>query len=33
VFQTIDGKWKMIHQHVSYLYDPESGEAKSDLRP
>jgi ketosteroid isomerase-like protein len=33
VFQTIDGKWKMIHQHVSYPYDPESGEAKSDLRP
>jgi ketosteroid isomerase-like protein len=33
VFQRIDGKWKMIHQHVSYPYDPETGEAKLDLKP
>ncbi len=33
VFQKIDGKWRMIHQHVSYPYDPETGEAKADLKP
>lgn len=33
IFQKIDGKWKMIHQHVSYPYDPVSGEAKTELKP
>lgn len=30
VFQRIDGSWQMIHQHVSYPYDPESGIARTD---
>lgn len=33
VFQKIDGKWKLIHQHVSFPYDPETGRARMDLRP
>ena len=33
VFQKINGKWKMIHQHVSFPFDPESGQARFDLRP
>ncbi|MBD3009002.1 SgcJ/EcaC family oxidoreductase [Streptomyces sp. 5-10] len=33
VFQRRGGAWQMIHQHVSYPYDPETGEAKTDLRP
>jgi ketosteroid isomerase-like protein len=33
IFQKMDGVWKMIHQHVSYPYDPETGEAKTGLKP
>jgi ketosteroid isomerase-like protein len=33
IFQKIDGRWRMIHQHVSYPYDPATGEAKIDLKP
>src|SRR5262245_56183539 len=33
VFQKIEGAWKMIHQHVSDPYDPETGQAKIDLTP
>ncbi|MFF0450747.1 YybH family protein [Streptomyces sp. NPDC004609] len=33
VFQRRDGEWKMIHQHVSFPYDPETGRAKTGLRP
>jgi uncharacterized protein YndB with AHSA1/START domain len=33
IFQRIDGRWRMIHQHVSFPYDPESGAAKMDLHP
>src|SRR5690606_13558487 len=33
VFQKVDGHWRMIHQHVSFPYDPGSGAAKLDLRP
>jgi ketosteroid isomerase-like protein len=33
IFQKIDGEWKMIHQHVSFPYDPETGQAVTDLRP
>jgi ketosteroid isomerase-like protein len=30
VFHKVDGTWKMIHQHVSFPYDPETGQAKTD---
>jgi len=33
IFQRIEGSWRMIHQHVSFPFDPESGAAKMDLRP
>ncbi|MCE9673318.1 SRPBCC domain-containing protein [Myxococcus stipitatus] len=33
VFQKRDGRWKMIHEHVSFPYDPETGQARTDLRP
>jgi ketosteroid isomerase-like protein len=33
IFQKINGKWKMIHQHVSFPYDPETGEVKMNLKP
>jgi ketosteroid isomerase-like protein len=33
VFHKANGSWLMIHQHVSYPYDPETGEARTDLRP
>jgi ketosteroid isomerase-like protein len=33
IFQKIGGRWKMIHQHVSYPYDPETGEAQTELKP
>ncbi|WP_119729215.1 YybH family protein [Thermomonospora amylolytica] len=33
VFQRVDGAWRMIHQHVSHPYDPETGRARTDLRP
>jgi ketosteroid isomerase-like protein len=33
VFQKIDGKWQLIHQHVSFPYDPETGEVRTDLKP
>jgi ketosteroid isomerase-like protein len=33
VFRKIDGKWKMIHQHVSFPFDPETGKARMDLKP
>ncbi|GAB3962936.1 nuclear transport factor 2 family protein [Spirosoma harenae] len=33
IFQKRDGEWQMIHQHVSYPYDLETGEAKTDLKP
>ncbi|MFD4205287.1 SgcJ/EcaC family oxidoreductase [Micromonospora tulbaghiae] len=33
VFQRRDGAWLMTHQHLSYPYDPSSGEARTDLRP
>ncbi|GAB3926272.1 YybH family protein [Larkinella terrae] len=33
IFQKIDGQWQMIHQHVSYPYDIETGEAKTELKP
>lgn len=33
VFRKIDGRWMLIHQHVSYPYDPATGEAKINLTP
>lgn len=33
IFQKTGGHWRMIHQHVSYPYDPETGEVKLFLRP
>ncbi|MGW4838825.1 nuclear transport factor 2 family protein [Streptomyces globisporus] len=33
VLQRQNGKWTMIHQHVSYPYDPRTGEAKINLQP
>ena len=33
VFQKVGGSWKMIHQHVSFPFDPATGKVKMDLRP
>ncbi|MER7501766.1 nuclear transport factor 2 family protein [Nonomuraea pusilla] len=33
VFQRRDGAWLMIHQHLSVPHDPETGEARTGLRP
>lgn len=33
VFQRRNGAWLMTHQHLSYPYDPATGEAKIDLHP
>ncbi|MEV1176055.1 nuclear transport factor 2 family protein [Nonomuraea sp. NPDC049784] len=33
VFERRNGTWVMIHQHVSYPYDPGTGEAATGLRP
>ncbi|MEY9211828.1 SgcJ/EcaC family oxidoreductase [Thermobifida halotolerans] len=33
VFERRGGAWVMVHQHLSYPYDPDTGEARTDLRP
>ncbi|MBD2701465.1 nuclear transport factor 2 family protein [Spirosoma sp. BT702] len=33
IFQKLNGQWQMIHQHVSYPYDLNTGQAKTDLKP
>jgi len=33
VFQRANGRWQMVHQHVSFPFDPATGAAKMDLRP
>lgn len=33
VFRKLDGRWQMVHQHVSFPYDPETGAAQMDLKP
>ncbi|GAB3511002.1 hypothetical protein GCM10027341_50000 [Spirosoma knui] len=33
IFQKLNGAWQLIHQHVSYPYDVQTGEAKTDLTP
>lgn len=33
VFQKKDGEWKLIHQHLSFPVDAETGQARLDLEP
>lgn len=33
IFQKIDGRWQMIHQHVSFPMDPATGAVRVDLAP
>jgi uncharacterized protein YndB with AHSA1/START domain len=33
IFQKVDGGWQMIHQHLSFPYDPGTGAAKLDPGP
>ncbi len=33
VFQKVEGKWRMIHQHLSFPLDPATGRAAMDLSP
>jgi uncharacterized protein (TIGR02246 family) len=33
IFQRRDGAWRLTHQHLSYPFDPATGEARTDLRP
>lgn len=33
VFQRLGGEWLMIHQHVSFPFEPSSGRAATDLTP
>jgi uncharacterized protein (TIGR02246 family) len=33
VFRLVDGQWLMVHQHLSYPNDPDTGAARTDLRP
>jgi ketosteroid isomerase-like protein len=33
LFQRQPDGWRMIHQHVSYPYDRETGSAAVDLKP
>lgn len=33
IFQRKSNGWKLVHQHVSYPYDPSTGEAKLVLKP
>lgn len=33
IFQRRNGTWLLIHQHLSYPYDPDTGDARTDLRP
>ena len=33
VFQKTDGRWQMIHQHVSFPTDPVTGMAATELQP
>jgi ketosteroid isomerase-like protein len=33
VFQRIGGRWRMVHQHVSFPVDPTTGRAATDLAP
>ena len=33
VFRRFDGRWRMIHQHVSFPVDPSTGAAATGLAP
>ncbi|OKI74166.1 YybH family protein [Micromonospora sp. CB01531] len=33
IFERREGAWLMIHQHLSYPYDPSTGQARTDLHP
>lgn len=33
VFRKKDGRWEMVHQHVSFPYDPQTGQASLDCTP
>ena len=33
IFQRVDGRWQMIHQHVSFPMDPATGRARFYLVP
>jgi ketosteroid isomerase-like protein len=33
VFERRNGEWVMIHQHLSFPYEPTTNEAKTDLHP
>lgn len=33
IFRKADGAWRMVHQHLSYPIDLETGQARTDLRP
>lgn len=33
IFQRLDGRWQMIHQHVSFPMDPATGMVRADLVP
>lgn len=33
LFQKSGGAWLMIHQHLSFPYEPETGAARTDLQP
>lgn len=33
IFRKVDGRWSMVHQQVSFPYDPASGKARLDCTP
>jgi uncharacterized protein (TIGR02246 family) len=33
VFRRTDSAWSMVHQHLSYPLDPQTGAVRTDLRP
>lgn len=33
IFRRIDGRWQMVHQHVSFPFDPATGKAVLDATP
>jgi len=33
IFEKIDGRWQLIHSHLSYPFDPGTGKALTDLTP
>jgi ketosteroid isomerase-like protein len=33
IFQKIDGRWQLVHSHLSYPFDPQTGKALTGLKP